>query len=213
MSAQPAAMKFARHALVLLAPFVGFAQTNPVSATKSSSPPATKSTPAATTKAAPPPAQKNEPAEITALRPKAERGNAIAQYNLGLAYAQGRGVPADVAEAFVWLTLASETGSTGKALETLLGTINNDQLAEGRRRLEALRASNPYLRPPPAVTRAVTTAEKSSAPAGPVPPSGPATSAPVGPGPASRDNSGATGSDETKRLSDQLAAAAQEKKQ
>ena len=61
-----------------------------------------------------------EPAEIASLRAKAERGNAIAQYNLGLAYTQGQLLPVDIPEAFAWLTLASENGSTGKALNTVL---------------------------------------------------------------------------------------------
>jgi TPR repeat protein len=56
------------------------------------------------------------PPEIAALHAKAENGNAIAQYNLGLAYATGSGVAIDKVEAFVWLTLASEQGSTGKDL-------------------------------------------------------------------------------------------------
>jgi TPR repeat protein len=76
-----------------------------------------------------------ESGELVALRAKAERGNALAQYNLGLVYVQGRLTPADPAEAFAWLTLASESGATGKALDSLLGTISDAQLAEGRRRL------------------------------------------------------------------------------
>src|SRR4051812_18603461 len=63
---------------------------------------------------------KVDAADLPALRAKAERGNAIAQYNLGLAYMQGRQTNADLVEAFVWLTLAADTGSTGKALETLV---------------------------------------------------------------------------------------------
>ena len=47
------------------------------------------------------------PPAIASLRQKAESGNAIAQYNLGLAYAQGRDIPADLPEAFVWLSLAA----------------------------------------------------------------------------------------------------------
>jgi TPR repeat protein len=82
----------------------------------------------------------DEPAEVVALRAKAERGNALAQYNLGLAYAQGQLVPADLPEAFVWLSLASENGSTGKALDTIVGNISDAQLAEGRRRLREYRA-------------------------------------------------------------------------
>jgi len=55
--------------------------------------------------------------EIASLRAKAEKGNAIAQYNLGLAYAQGRGIAADPVEAYVWLSLARENGARGRALD------------------------------------------------------------------------------------------------
>lgn len=79
--------------------------------------------------------------ELTALRFKAEHGNALAQYNLALVYAQGRQVPADPAEAFAWFSLASESGATGKALDSLLGKITDVQLAEGRRRLGTYRTA------------------------------------------------------------------------
>ena len=79
--------------------------------------------------------------ELVALRAKAERGNALAQYNLGLVYVQGRLAPTDLAEGFAWLTLASESGATGKALDSLLGTISDAQLAEGRRRLGLYRTA------------------------------------------------------------------------
>ncbi|MDB6168737.1 MAG: Peptidoglycan-binding LysM [Verrucomicrobia bacterium] len=82
-----------------------------------------------------------EPAEIAALRVKAEKGNGLAQYNLGLAYAEGEIVAPDLAEAFVWLSLASSNGATGKALDQVLGNITDAQLAEGRRRLEDYRAA------------------------------------------------------------------------
>ena len=82
-----------------------------------------------------------EPEDIAALRLKAERGNALAQYNLGLAYAQGRLVPVDLSEAFVWLSLASESGATGKALDSVLGSISDKQLADGRSRLGTYRTA------------------------------------------------------------------------
>ena len=44
------------------------------------------------------------PPALASLHAKAENGNSIAQYNLGIAYAAGRGVPVDQAEAYVWLT-------------------------------------------------------------------------------------------------------------
>src|SRR5580704_15415045 len=75
------------------------------------------------------------PADLEALRAKAESGNGIAQYNLGLAYAEGRGVPQDAAEAYVWLMLASDHGGTGRYLDSLLARMSSDELAEGKRRL------------------------------------------------------------------------------
>src|SRR4051812_47433212 len=130
--------------------------------------------PSSVEKSAAPSAASPSNSEIAALRQKAERGNAIAQYNLGLAYAQGVKVPADPIEAFVWLTLASDGGSTGKALDTLLGTMNAPQIAEGRKRIDALRSSNPYLRaaPPPASRNA---APKAAAAPAVTPPPQPAT--------------------------------------
>src|SRR5690349_12629703 len=85
---------------------------------------AVPSDPAAATSSA----GRSEPAEVAALRAKAERGNAIAQYNLGLTYLQGREVPTDLIESFVWLTLAAEGGSTGRALDTALGAMTAEQI-------------------------------------------------------------------------------------
>ena len=73
--------------------------------------------------------------EITALRSKAEKGNALAQYNLGLAYADGRGVAADKIEAFVWLSLARESGTRGRTLDNLIASMDKDSLADARQRL------------------------------------------------------------------------------
>ena len=49
----------------------------------------------------------------TAMRlwkPLAEQGDAYAQYNLGLMYANGKGVPEDDKEAVKWYRLAAEQG-------------------------------------------------------------------------------------------------------
>ena len=43
-------------------------------------------------------------------RPLAEQGNAIAQYNLGIMYNEGQGVPQDYAEAVGWYRKAAEKG-------------------------------------------------------------------------------------------------------
>ena len=46
------------------------------------------------------------------LRPLAERGDAEAQYNLGVMYRNGQGVPHDDAEAVKWYRLAAEQAKT-----------------------------------------------------------------------------------------------------
>ena len=44
------------------------------------------------------------------FKPLAEQGNALAQYNLGIMYSKGRGVPQDYVEAFRWHKKAAEQG-------------------------------------------------------------------------------------------------------
>jgi TPR repeat protein len=43
-------------------------------------------------------------------RPLGEQGNALAQFNLGIMYRRGQGVPQDYAEAVKWNRLAAEQG-------------------------------------------------------------------------------------------------------
>ena len=49
--------------------------------------------------------------EIEQLRLEAEQGDAGVQYNLGVMYANGRGVPQDHQEAVKWYRLAAEQGN------------------------------------------------------------------------------------------------------
>ncbi len=77
---------------------------------------------------------------IADLRAKAASGNAIAQYNLGIAYADINEPISDLSEAYAWLTLAAERGSNQAALNALLPKLSSAQLAEGKRRLEEKRA-------------------------------------------------------------------------
>lgn len=77
------------------------------------------------------------------LRAKAERGNVIAQYNLGLAFAEGKAVQKDPVEAYVWLRLAADNGGTGTALSALVRQMSVDELAAGRARLEERRSALP----------------------------------------------------------------------
>lgn len=87
------------------------------------------------------PAAHAQSPELASLRVKAEKGNSIAQYNLGLTYLAGREVETDWPEAYVWLTLAAENGTTGKALQTLTEQMSAAQIAEGRNRLAATRVA------------------------------------------------------------------------
>ena len=48
--------------------------------------------------------------ELDALRKAAEQGDAVAQYNLGVCYANGNGVNQDMTEAVKWWRLAAEQG-------------------------------------------------------------------------------------------------------
>ena len=110
------------------------------------------------------------------LRTRAESGDTIAQYNLGIAYADPAEPFSNVSEAYAWLTLAAERGSNQGALTALLPKLSPDQLAEGKRRLESKRAQiakaadqSPFLNPitpvrsnAPAASPAALTAELSS---------------------------------------------------
>jgi TPR repeat protein len=44
------------------------------------------------------------------IRPLAEQGNAVAQFNLAIIYARGRGVPQDYATAVSWLRKSADQG-------------------------------------------------------------------------------------------------------
>src|ERR1039458_7543152 len=81
--------------------------------------------------------------DLASLRAKAEKGNVLAQYNLGLAYAEGRTAPKDLVEAYVWFRLAIENGGTGTALGGLLQQMSIDEIAAGRQRLDERRRTLP----------------------------------------------------------------------
>ena len=57
--------------------------------------------------------------EIDALRVRAEAGDAEAQNNLGVMYANGEGVPQDDAEAVRWYGLAAEQGHARTGIRLL----------------------------------------------------------------------------------------------
>ena len=49
-------------------------------------------------------------AELAIVRPLAEQGYAFAQFNLGVLYDNGQGVPQDDAQAIIWYRKAAEQG-------------------------------------------------------------------------------------------------------
>lgn len=152
-------------------------------------------------------ATEQESTDLAALRSKAERGNPIAQYNLGLALVERRQQPTDLPEAFVWLSVAAERGSRSRALDALLRELTASQLAEGQRRLAELRALHPeYATPLPRATA--------------TPPSAPSvaetialavtdTASPI----AAPEIAAAVDVDEKRQLSQELAAAWKESEQ
>lgn len=85
-------------------------------------------------------ASAQDQSDLASLRAKAEKGNGIAQYNLGLAYTRGGDVPVDPVEAYVWLSLAQENGARGRALETLAATLDEPTLLKARQTLAQRRA-------------------------------------------------------------------------
>jgi len=71
-------------------------------------------------------AQTSETADIAALRVRANAGDANAQFILGLAYADGEGVPQDDAQAVSWFRKSAEQGDSG-AQHFLGGVYRNGQ--------------------------------------------------------------------------------------
>lgn len=104
--------------------------------------------------------------DLASLRTKAEKGNAIAQYNLGLAYAEGRGTAADPIEAYVWLSLAMENGARGNALNNLAATLDAATIDAAKQRL-ATRSAAPN--PPPAPAASVAPSTPAANAASPTP--------------------------------------------
>jgi TPR repeat protein len=85
--------------------------------------------------------QRNYPAAIRAWAPLAQRGDAIAQYNLGRLYARGEGVARDLPEAYKWFTLSAQGGRRegDQARQAIARSMTPVQAAEGLRRVETWR--------------------------------------------------------------------------
>jgi TPR repeat protein len=69
----------------------------------------------------------------------ADQGYADAQYNLGVMYYKGQGVPQDYGEAHMWLNLATSRASGADAKlyaevrDTVAGKMTPQQIAEAQR--------------------------------------------------------------------------------
>ena len=89
------------------------------------------------------------PAGVTELRARAELGIAGAQFNLGVMYANGRGVLQDGVQAHMWYNLAAsrETGeqreSAVEARDGVAGLMNPTQIAEAERLAREWDAAHP----------------------------------------------------------------------
>jgi len=70
-------------------------------------------------------------------RPLAEQGDAYAQYNLGIMYKYGRGVPQDYAEAARWYRLAADQGNA--RAQNNLGFMYSNGLGVAQDYAEAVR--------------------------------------------------------------------------
>ena len=66
----------------------------------------------------------------------AEQGDAAAQFNLGVKYAQGDGVPKDAVHAYAWLSIAAAQGNTNakEAKELVTKLMTQAQITEAQKR-------------------------------------------------------------------------------
>jgi hypothetical protein len=65
----------------------------------------------------------------------AYRGDAKAQYNLGLMFGKGEGVQQDYVKEYMWLSLSSAQGekNAAKSLAVLTGMMTPEQIAEANK--------------------------------------------------------------------------------
>ena len=78
-------------------------------------------------------------------RQSAEQGNANGQFNLGAAYAGGRGVPQDNVEAYKWYLLSDAGGNkqASERMKELASRMTGAQVAEAQRRANDWSAQHP----------------------------------------------------------------------
>lgn len=79
----------------------------------------------------------SQPSEIDKLKEKAEQGDAAGQFNLGVMYAAGRGVPKDYVQAHMWLNLAATNDFAEKKYaecrDKLAAIMTPEQITEAQK--------------------------------------------------------------------------------
>jgi TPR repeat protein len=81
---------------------------------------------------------RNDPELIPPIRAAAEAGLCDAQYALGLIYAEGRGLPVDLAQAHFWLSRAIAQGDKdAEVLRNIVGAQMNEAEYAAAKRLAA----------------------------------------------------------------------------
>ncbi|MEY6434059.1 sel1 repeat family protein [Thioalkalicoccus limnaeus] len=86
---------------------------------------------------------RNDPSKVPAVREAALCGEADAQFAMGLIYAEGRGVPEDLAQAHYWLSLAVAQGDKeAERLRARVGArMTDDEYAAAKRLREGANLS------------------------------------------------------------------------
>lgn len=81
---------------------------------------------------------RNDPDRVGPVRDAALRGEVDAQFAMGLIYAEGRGVPEDLAQAHYWLSLAVDQGDRDAVmLRNVVGSRMTEEEYQAARRLRA----------------------------------------------------------------------------
>ncbi|MCB1802267.1 MAG: sel1 repeat family protein [Gammaproteobacteria bacterium] len=77
---------------------------------------------------------RNDPVKAAEMIAEAERGDMDAQYAAGLIYAEGRGVPLDLVQAYYWLTRAVDQGDSDAELlrRVVAAQMSDDQFEAGK---------------------------------------------------------------------------------
>ena len=77
----------------------------------------------------------NDPALVETVRGEAMLGNPHALYALGLIYAEGRGVPRNLVDAYAWLTVAVLHGDADAELlrNHVAVEMSDEEFDEGKR--------------------------------------------------------------------------------